>query len=82
MWDFVCREGVNRSVSTAARIVESGLSHRQDCIFHSENCLLLLFPEPLSKPVTMGQFSPLQGIWESAASGVRPVHTLNSTGHL
>lgn len=79
MWDFVCRVGVNRNVSTAARIVESGLSHRQDCIFHYENCLLLLFPGPLSKPVTMGQFSP---IWESAASRVRPVKSFNSTGHL
>lgn len=46
VWDFVCRVEVNRSVPTAARIVESGLSHRQHYIFDSENCLLLLFPEP------------------------------------
>lgn len=61
---FVCR-GFKKNVSTAARIVEGGLSHGQGCVLHSGNCLLLLFPEPLSEPVTMGQFSPL-GIWESA----------------
>lgn len=48
------REGVNKKVTVAARIVENGLSHLQDCILHSENCLPLPFPEPLSKPVSVG----------------------------
>lgn len=68
MWDFVCRR-VNKNAFAAARIVESGLSHQQDCILYSENCQLLLFPEPLSKPITMGQFTSLQGIWESVLLG-------------
>lgn len=37
---------VNKTVFVAARIVENGLSHCLDCIFHSENCLPLPFPEP------------------------------------
>lgn len=56
VWDFVCRGwgSIEMPVFTAARIVENGLSHPQDCILHSENCLPLPFPGPLSKPITMG----------------------------
>lgn len=58
--------GVNKNIPTASRMVENGLSHPQDCILPSENCLPLPFPEPLSKPIPMGWFSPLQGIQECA----------------
>lgn len=62
---YVCVAlGSSNRASTAARLVENGLSHWQDCILHNENCLPLPFPEPLSKPVTMAWFSPLQELWQ------------------